>query len=133
MFFRAKSVASIVVFATLLFVGGSARSRAPWFGTWKLSFAKSNGFPSDYFKEVITRIEPAGGGLKVVYETTSVPAEVTHMEWIGKLDGQDRPFQSDDNVFTHAYSRIDERSYQILVKFRGVPATTVNVARFGRA
>jgi hypothetical protein len=49
---------------------------------------------------------------------------ITHMEWTGKFDGKDYPVQGVDYVLTNAYTRLDEQSYQIVIKVDGdVPAT----------
>ena len=53
---------------------------------------------------------------------------VTHMEWTGKFDGKDYPVQGVDYVLTNAYTPVDERSYQILIKVDGLVAATARVA-----
>src|SRR5262249_33584741 len=100
---------------------------APWFGTWKLDFAKSNGNPETRFKKVITRIEPHDDGLKVIYDAIGVRGGVTHMEWTGKFDGKDYPVEGVDYVLTNAYTRLDEQSYQIVIKVDGAVAATAKV------
>jgi hypothetical protein len=52
---------------------------------------------------------------------------VTHMEWTGKFDGKDYAVQGMDTVATHAYRRIDDRSYEIVIKNDGVLQATARV------
>jgi len=49
------------------------------------------------------------------------------MEWAGKFDGKDYPVQGVDYVLTNAYTRLDERSYQIVIKVDGDVAATAKV------
>jgi hypothetical protein len=46
------------------------------------------------------------------------------MEWTGRFDSRDYPVQGVDYVLTNAYRRIDDRSYEILVKVDGRLAAT---------
>ena len=53
---------------------------------------------------------------------------VTHMEWIGRFDGKDYAVQGVDSyVLTNAYRRIDDRSYEIIVKREGAIVATSRV------
>jgi len=100
----------------------------PWLGTWKLRLPNSDtnaGAPR--YKRVTSRIEPWEGGLKVTYEMVGIRGGVTHMEWTGKFDGKDYPLQGVDAVTTHAYRRIDDRSYEIVIKNDGVLQSTARV------
>lgn len=102
------------------------QAAAPWFGAWKLNLEKSTA-SSDRFKKVTSRIEPAGDGLKVTYDMVGTRGGLTHMEWTGKFDGRDYPVQGVDYVLTNAYTRVDDRSYEIVVKVDGVIAATARV------
>ena len=116
-----------VITATVLLSGGplDGREETPWFGTWQLDAARSTGrtTPSPY-KRVITRIEPSSDGLRVTYDMVGTRGGVTHMEWTGRFDSHDYPVQGVDYVLTNAYRRIDDRSYEILVKVDGRLAAT---------
>src|SRR5262245_23964172 len=103
--------------------------KEPWFGTWTLNFAKSgsNSQPSRY-KRVTSRIEPWADGLKVSYDMVGIRGGVTHWEWAGKFDGQDYPMQGVDTVLTNSYRKIDDRSYEIVVKVDGAVVATSRVA-----
>jgi hypothetical protein len=124
----------LIVMTLLLSVFAPAAETAPWFGTWKLDFARSNGDPGSRFKKVITRIEPHDVGLKVIYDAIGVRGGVNHMEWIGKFDGKDYAVQGVDYVLTNAYTRVDDHSYRIVVKAETATAatTTVTVSADGK-
>jgi hypothetical protein len=49
---------------------------------------------------------------------------VTHVEWRGRFDGRDYPVQGVDTAMTNAYRRIDDRTYEIVVKVDGALAAT---------
>jgi hypothetical protein len=104
----------------------SAETKGPWMGTWKLNPAKSTTAP-DRYKRVITRIEPLEEGLKVTYEMVGTRGGVSYMEWTGKFDGKDYPVEGADYILTNAYTLINERSYQIVVKVEGSVAATARV------
>lgn len=95
----------------------------PWFGTWEQDFARSTRRegPATY-KRVTLSIEPTADGLIVIYDMVGTRGGVTHLEWTGRFDGQDYPVQGVDYVLTNAYRRIDDRSYEIVVKVDGEQA-----------
>ena len=105
------------------------RDQDPWIGTWELNAKASTQrtAPSPY-KQVLLRIEPEGDGLAVIYDMVGVRGGVTHMEWIGALDGRDYAMQGVDYVLTNAYRRIDDRSYEIVIKVDGQVAATAVAA-----
>lgn len=105
------------------------RQTEPWFGTWRLNPSKSSNReePSPY-KRQTCRIEPWRDGLKVTYEMIGTRGGVTHTEWTGKFDGRDYPMQGVDTVLTNAYRRIDDRSYEIVIKIDGAVVATAKAA-----
>jgi len=101
----------------------AGQERAPWYGTWQLNPAKSTRRTDlSPYKRVTFRIEPADEGLRVTYRMVGTRGGVTHMEWTGRFDGKDYSVQGADNVLTNAYRRIDDRSYEIVVKVDGQAA-----------
>ena len=104
------------------------RQTEPWFGTWRLNPEKSSNReePSPY-KRQTCRIEPWEDGLKVTYEMVGTRGGVTHTEWTGKFDGKDYPMQGVDTVLTNAYRRIDDRSYEIVIKVDGAVVATAKI------
>ena len=105
----------------------AGQSQEPWFGTWRLNLAKSTTDRDARFKRATSKIEPWEDGLKVTYDLVGMRGGLTHMEWIGKLDGKDYPVQGVDYVFTNAYSRVNDRTYQIAIKVDGVATATARV------
>ena len=101
-------------------------------GTWKLNLAKSSyeAGPPPY-KRSTCKIEFLTEGvdafLKVTYDNVAIRGGVSHLEWVGKLDGKDYPIEGIDDVLTNAYIRVDERTYDIVVKADGVKAASARI------
>jgi hypothetical protein len=101
-------------------------------GTWKLNLAKSTfeAGPPPY-KRSTCKIEALRdgliGSLKVSYDNVGVRGGVAHVEWVGKLDGKDYPMEGVDEVVTNAYTRVDERTYEVVVKVDGVKAANARI------
>jgi hypothetical protein len=100
---------------------------SPWVGTWKLNPSKSIGISNSQYKRVTLTIEPWRDGLKVVYDMVGIRGGVTHVEWTGRFDNKDYPLQGIDYVMTNAYSPIDDRSYNIVIKREGRISGNVQV------
>jgi hypothetical protein len=129
-----------VVFAVVVALSFTAPAQAPYSrdrlddlaGTWKLNLAKSTyeAGPPPY-KRSICRIESRpddlNAGLKVTYDMIGIRGGITHIEWVGKLDGKDYPIEGVDDVLTNAYTRIDEHTYDVVVKADGVKAATARI------
>jgi hypothetical protein len=125
---RAVAVSAAII-AVLTEPCGLARAQSLWFGVWKLNLAKStyNPGPPPY-RSVACKIEPWDDGFKVTYDIVHPRGGTTHLEWTGKLDGQDYAVQGADEVVTNAYRQIDERTYEVVVKFDGTIAATTRMA-----
>ncbi len=97
-------------------------------GTWKLNLAKSTyeAGPPPYRRSTC-KIESLGDGLKVTYDMVGTRGGITHIEWVGKLDGKDYPIEGVDAVLTNAYTRIDERTYDVVVKADGAKAASARI------
>lgn len=107
----------------------SAVSRVPpvWFGTWSVNLAKSTYTGAPGYKRARYVIEPADDGLKVVYEMVLPRGGVTHLEWVGRLDGKDYPVQGIDQFLTYAYTPRDDGSCAIVAKIDGRIAASSEV------
>ena len=106
---------------------GAAQARAadPWYGTWRLDPALGTKRPTTSpYKRVTLTIGPWQDGLQVVYDMVGTRGGVTHVEWRGRFDGRDYPVQGVDTAMTNAYRRIDDRTYEIVVKVDGALAAT---------
>ena len=63
-----------------------------------------------------------------MYDLVGVRGGVTHWEWAGRLDGKDYALQGVEEVVTNAYSRIDARTYAVIVKVDGRITTNTKIA-----
>lgn len=112
-----------------------AQDRAPWFGTWQQEIRQpASRFETLPYTKVTTRIEPWGEGIRVVYDMVHTRGGRSHREWVGKFDGRDYPVQGLDYVLTNAYTRLDDRQYQVDIKLDGalVASAVVEVSPDGR-
>jgi len=107
----------------------AAQDYAPWLGTWKLNLTKStyDPGPPPYRRSTFT-IEPWEGGVKVTYDMVHMRGGITHLEWTGQFDGKDYPVQGVEEFITYAYNRIDDRTYEVLLKLDGVVAAKSRVS-----
>ena len=105
-------------------------------GIWKLNLATSTyeAGPPPYKRstckiEFLANVGNDGvdAFLKVTYDNVASRGGVSHLEWLGKLDGKDYPIQGIDDVVTNAYTRVDERTYDVVVKADGVRAASARI------
>ena len=96
----------------------------PFMGTWKLNLVKSKivgpegARPLPITKSVVT-FEPAGEQVKVIDDDTFADGHSIHMEWSGKLDGEDYPVTGDSNADTWSYKKINDRTLILTTKSDG--------------
>jgi hypothetical protein len=118
----------LMVTAALAFPGMLVgQTEDPLFGTWELDTSASIQ-SSTRFKRTTCWIEPWEDGLKVSYDVVGTRGGVIHLEWTGKFDGQDYPVQGADYVLTNAYTRIDARTYAVVIKVDGGQVATARTA-----
>jgi hypothetical protein len=100
-----------------------------WFGTWTLNLAQSTYVPGPPpYARAQYVIEPWKDGLKVTYDMVYPRGGTTHWEWAGKFDGQPYPLQGIDEYVTYAYQRLDDRTYDVVVRIDERPAGMSRVA-----
>ena len=88
-----------------------------WFGTWTLNLAKSIYMPGPPpYARAQYVIEPWKDGVKVTYDMVYPRGGTTHWEWTGKFDGQPYLLQGIDEYVTYAYQRVDDRTYDVVVR-----------------
>jgi hypothetical protein len=105
-----------------------AQTSAEWSGTWIVNLAKSSYDPAaPPFKRQICRFDAQDDGATVVYDIVGTRGGVTHLEWTGKFDGRDYPIEGADYVLTNAYTRIDDRTYDVAIKVDGRVAATARM------
>ena len=90
-------------------------------GSWKVDVAKSRYQPGPGPKSEILRFEPVGEGFKVSLDGVNEQGPY-HSEGTGKFDGIDVPVAATparQARFTYAFSRIDDHTWDIVIKVNG--------------
>jgi hypothetical protein len=106
----------------------SAQVPPAWLGTWTLNVGKSTYVPGPPpYRRGTFAVRAQGDEVTVVYDLVRPRGGVTHMEWTGRFDGRDYPVQGVEAVVTNAYVRLDDRTYDIVVKLDGRVTATSRV------
>ena len=90
-------------------------------GTWKVDVAKSRYLPGTAPKSETLRFEPVGDKFKVSLDGVNVQGPY-HSEATGRFDGVDVPVVATparQASFTYASSRIDDHTWEIVIKVNG--------------
>jgi hypothetical protein len=90
-------------------------------GTWKVDVAKSRYQSNPGPKSEVLRFEPVGQGFKVSLDGVNEQGRY-HSEGTGKFDGIDVPVVATPARpanFTYAFSRIDDHTWDIVIKVNG--------------
>ena len=93
----------------------------PFVGTWKVDVAKGKYEQGAAPKSEVLRFEPVGDGFRVSLDGVNQQGPY-HSEATGKFDGVDVPVVATparQATFTYAFSRIDERTWEIVIKVNG--------------
>ncbi len=97
-----------------------AQGPEPLFGEWEVRPAPGT---SEYRRMTCTITpmpeEADPERFRVTYDLVGIRGGVTHLEWTGRLDGDDYRVQGLDYVMTNAYSRIDPRAFRIVTRVEG--------------
>lgn len=96
-----------------------AQGQESLFGTWKLNVAKSMYSPGPAPKSSTVRWEAFQGGVKLSVDSVTATGEAQRWESSGKFDGKDNPFKGSPDGDTAAFSKIDARTYEVVVKNGG--------------
>ena len=125
-----KQIAVVVLVLTAILVRGSiarAQSSDPWIGTWKVNLEKSTYSPGPKPTTAITaKVESFSGGVKITIDGTNPEGKPTHTEVVGAFDGKDNPVRGAPNT-TNAFTRIDDRTFEVAHKIDGKPSITNRV------
>lgn len=98
-----------------------AQATNPLIGTWKLNVAKSKA----PFKSGTSVIEAAGNGIKFTVDLVGTDGSKSHWGFSAPMDGKDVPVTGDSPYGdTVSVTRVDERTLQIVGKYKGKPTTT---------
>jgi hypothetical protein len=111
----------------------AAQTPSSWFGSWSLNVARSTYDPGPPpYKRATYTIEPSGqDGMRVIYEMVHPRGGVTHLEWMGRIDGKDYPLQGIDAFVTYAYSEASPGVYETVVKMGGRVAARSTITLSG--
>jgi hypothetical protein len=120
-YLQAVGVISSVVALVAIPAASAAQTPAAWFGSWSLNVARSTYDPGPPpYKRATYTIEPWGNdGMHVIYEMVHPRGGVTHLEWQGRIDGNDYPLQGIDAFVTYAYTQVSPGVYETIVKMGG--------------
>ena len=124
---KAALVAGLLLFTVPTF---ALAQNQPFEGTWKADIAKSRYEPGAAPKSETLRFEPVGDRFKVSLDGVNQQGPY-HSEATGKFDGVDVPVVANparQAVFTYAFTRIDDRTWEIAIKVNGVRRLTVRNA-----
>jgi hypothetical protein len=61
------------------------------------------------------------------YDLVGMRGGVTHMEWTGRFDGADYRLQGPDATVTYAYTLLDPKTLNLVVKVDGRVTATAHV------
>lgn len=114
--------ATLVAGLLLFMAGQSTLAQNQLFvGTWKADVVKSKYTPGPGPRSETLRFEPSGGRFTVSLDGVNQQGPY-HSEATGKFDGVDVPVvatPSRQDVFTYAFSRIDDHTWDIAIKVNG--------------
>lgn len=141
---RSRALAAGVIVCCALCRPVAAQDLSPWFGRWTLNLAKSVYAPgpppyirASYVIEPWDNRSPEAQsrGVKVTYDMVYPRGGTTHWEWTGKFDGQPYQLQGIDEYVTYAYQRVDDRSFDVVVRIddRVAGTSRVTLAADGRS
>lgn len=111
-----------------------AQAADPWLGTWRLDLTRSSFSPGPPPMSQTIEIQSRDGdGLYVVTNGVDARGRPTHTERTARFDGMDYPAQGFDQPTTQAFTRINDRSYEIVSKAGGriITRTRVTVSLDG--
>ena len=118
---------SIVLTAGVLMVAvmGTAQSKDPFVGTWRLNIAKSKYSPGPPPKSQVATYETAGQGYKVSVKIEPATGSAQEWSYTSNLDGKDTPITGNNpNADTNAVKRIDAHTLESVMKKGGKITTT---------
>src|SRR5207237_1033476 len=113
--------ATLVAGLLLFMVQFTVAQNQLFVGTWKVDVAKSRYQPGPGPRSETLRFEPVGEGFKVSLDGVNVQGRY-HSEGTGKFDGIDVPVLATPArpaSFTYAFSRIDDHTWDIVIKVDG--------------
>lgn len=124
-----RAVLATALAALTLPQPAAGQNYEPWLGTWTLNVENSTYSPGPPpYKRSMFIIEPWKDGVRVTYEMVRPRGGVIHLEWDGRFDGKEYPVQGLEEHVTYAYTRIDDRTYDIVARMDGRVAASSRAA-----
>lgn len=122
--------AAVVIGMLLVLVSQFTVAESDQFvGTWKANVEESTYNPGPGPTRETLRFEPAGDGFKLSLDGINTRGPYTSVA-IGKFDGVDVPVSAvpapKGVVWTDAFHRIDDHTWDIVIKMNGVPRILVH-------
>lgn len=91
-----------------------------WAGVWTLSEVLSTGSTAPrLYTRGTRRISFSDATVTIVDDLVRVRGGVVHLEWTGKLDGNDYPVEGVEVYLTSAYRPVDDHTIELRQKFDG--------------
>jgi len=91
-------------------------------GRWALDISRSSykPGPAPYVSGVRVITSARGDMVKITDDLVRPRGGVVHVEWTGRLDGNDYPAEGfEDYSITYAYSRVDDHTYDVVQRSDG--------------
>ena len=123
---KIRSAFLVVGGVTLALISsGVAKAADAWLGTWKLNVAKSSYNPGPAPRSGTSRFAMASDGrVRVISDGVDATGRSTHNEIVTLFDGKPIELKGTDPPVTIAFSRIDDRRYEMVTKVDGKVAAT---------
>lgn len=124
----------VTVFATPV-VSICLLAADPMVGIWKLNNNKSKFDPAPGPQSQTIKVEESGDDLRVTVETITSDGKPMQFSYTVRKDGKDHPITSSPFADANNWTRIDERTTDMVAKKNGkeVSRTHVVVARDGQS
>ena len=128
---------NVIVGAVLTVVGLSVSTfaidtvNAAFFGTWKMNSAKSKADPGPLVKSQTVTIEPHGDGFTLTTDAEDATGGKIHTTRTASLDGKEIAVDANDPNVKETYTRINDRSFQRVLKVNGQVRNTLKATLSG--
>lgn len=127
-----------LIVATVLVVVGAAVSTSAaetvntgFFGTWKMNIAKSKADPGPLVKSQTVTIEPHGDGFTLTTDAEDAGGAKSHSTRTASLDGKEVTVDASNPGVKEAYTRIDDRAFQRVLKVNAQVRNTLKATLSG--
>lgn len=117
---------TLIAAAAFLFVlSGTAQTKDPFVGSWRLNLAKSKYSPGPAPKSTTSIYEAAGKGYRISVRTEPATGPVQEWSYTTNLDGKDAPITGNNpNADAAVVRRIDANTLEVTYKKAGKLTTT---------